>query len=108
MLTATYNFWTDPGIGPILATFLGVLGILVVIFAIINVIKHVAKGEVGKAVKGVIGSVLLAAFLFQPQLASAAINAGGAVVSKVIDTVSSIAGNGTTPTTPPTPATGGN
>lgn len=102
------DFWTTP-LGVALRAFLGVIGLLVVIFTIIRVVKSIATGKIGEAVKAVIGAVILAAFLFQPSLVSDTINAGGTIVSKVIQTVSSIGSGGSggtntptnTPTTPP-------
>jgi uncharacterized membrane protein YgcG len=82
-------FW-DTGLGSALGTFLGVLGILVVIYAIVRTVKNVAQGKLGEALKGVIGAVLLAAVLFQPTLAQDAIKAGSTVMEKAIDTISSI------------------
>ena len=101
-------FWSS-SFGNVLQSFLTAIGCLVVIFAIVSCVKHVAKGDIGKAVKGVLGSVLLAAFLFQPTLATDLINVGGTVVSTVINTVSQLAGGSSTPGTPTTPSspTGG-
>ena len=100
------DFWTT-SIGTMLGAFLKVMGLLVVVFAIVRVVQHVAKGDIAKAVKSVLGSVILAAFLFQPSLVQGAINVGGTVVNAVIDTVSQVAGGSsqTPATTPPaTPA----
>lgn len=108
--TAATDFW-NTSLGQVLGAFLGVLGVLVVIFAVVRVIQHVAKGDIAKAVKGVLGSVLLAAFLFNPTLVQQSIQAGSTIVSKVVNTVSDIAGgsssNNTTPTSPTNVVTGG-
>jgi hypothetical protein len=91
-------FW-DTAIGHVLSIFLGVLGFLVVIVALVRTIGHVSKGEVSKAVKGAVGSILLAAILFSPQLIGSVIGIGGNVWSDMISTVSSITGS-STPGTP--------
>lgn len=87
-------FWST-AIGHVLSIFLGVLGFLVVIVALVRTIGHVSKGEVGKAVKGAVGSILLAAILFSPQLIGSVIGIGGNVWSDMISTVSSITGSST-------------
>jgi hypothetical protein len=108
-------FW-DTAIGHVLSIFLGVLGFIVVIVALVRTIGHVSKGEVSKAVKGAVGSVLLAAILFSPQLIGSVIGIGGNVWSDMISTVSSITGSsspgtpggstgGGTPSTTQAPAT---
>ena len=101
------SFWSN-GFGAILASFMQVIGILVVLFAIFRVIQHVAKGEVSKAVKAVLGSVVLAVFLIQPPLINSTIDASSGVVSSVISTISNLAGGGSnsTPSTTIPPAVG--
>jgi hypothetical protein len=100
-------FWSTT-LGTILSYFLGVIGILVVVFAVVRVIGHVAKGEVGKAVKAIIGSVILAAFLFAPGTLignsnSGVIGIGSNIVNAVISTITGITSSGgTTSSTQPT------
>jgi hypothetical protein len=97
-------FW-DTGLGNILKTAMGVVGILVVVYAVLKGVKNVASGKVADAVKGIIGAVLLAAVLFNPTLIENAIKAGGKVINAAIETVASIgdSANSGTPTTPTTP-----
>lgn len=85
------DFWDTP-LGSFLGTFLGVLGILVVLWSIIRAVKNISTGRVGDAVKGIFGAIIIAAILFQPRLISGAINFGGVIVAKVIDTFSAIGG----------------
>jgi hypothetical protein len=95
----TQNFFDTPGIGELLKAVLLVLGFIVVVVAIIRVIKDVAGGQIGKAVKTVVGSLVLAAFmLFPGQLIYPAISAFSGLVSSAISTVSSF-GGGSTATT---------
>ena len=93
------DFWTGSPLGQVLAALLGVLGILVVVFALIRVVKHIAGGKMGEAFKTVIGAVVLATFLFQPSLVNQVIGAGGTIVQKVIQTVSDIGNTGSSTTT---------
>jgi len=99
------SFW-DTGLGNILKTAMGVVGILVVVYAVLKGVKNVASGKVADAVKGIIGAVLLAAVLFNPLLIENAIKAGGKVISAAIETVASI-GDSSNPGTPTTPTTPG-
>jgi uncharacterized sodium:solute symporter family permease YidK len=98
------SFW-DTGLGNILKTAMGVVGILVVVYAVLKGVKNVASGKVADAVKGIIGAVMLAAVLFNPTLIENAIKAGGKVINAAIETVASIgdSANTGTPTTPTTP-----
>ena len=57
------DFWST-GLGAVMATFMGVLGLLVVAYSLIRTIKKVADGKIGDAVKGVFGALVLAVFLF--------------------------------------------
>jgi len=88
------NFW-DTGLGTILRTALGVVGIIVVIIALLNIVKSIASGRIGAAVKSLIGAVILAAFLFNPGLINQVIEASGGFVSTVIDTIKSVGDSGT-------------
>lgn len=99
------NFW-DTGLGKMLGTAMGVVGIIVVVYAILKTVKNIASGKVGDAVKGIVGAVILASVLFNPTLIESAIKAGGTVVQKAIETVSQIGGSGGSGGTPGT-GTGG-
>lgn len=102
------DFWAD-GLGATLATLMGVLGILVVVYALIRTVKKVADGKLGDAVKGVIGAAVLAVFLFQPQLINTTINAVSGFVKSAVTTISNI-GDNSTPSNnggTDTPTTGG-
>jgi hypothetical protein len=92
-------FW-DTGLGKILGTMMGVVGILVVIYGIMKGVKNVASGKVADAVKGIVGAILLAAVLFNPTLIENAIRAGGKVINSAIETVASIGESGSKPTAP--------
>jgi hypothetical protein len=87
------NFW-ETGLGEVLGSALGVLGILIVIYAIVRTVKNVAQGKIAEALKGVIGAVLLAAVLFNPSLVQNAISVGGKVMERALSTVSEISDSG--------------
>jgi hypothetical protein len=103
--TTSNNFFTQPGLGTLVADFLFVMGLLIVVFAIVRVVKDVAAGQIGKAFKTVIGALVLASFmLFPGSLIYPAISAFKGVVSSVINTVSSFGGNSTGTTIPGAPS----
>lgn len=100
--TTAQNFFDTPGIGEVIKAFLLVLGMIVVVVAIVRVFKDVSGGQIGKAVKTIVGSLVLAAFmLFPGQLIYPAISAFSGVVSSVINTISSFGGSTSTSTTTP-------
>jgi predicted phage tail protein len=83
------DFWATP-LGNVLQTLMGIVGILVVIYAVLKAVKNIATGKVADGVKAIAGAVLLAAVLFNPPLIQKAIAAGGNLVESAIETVSSI------------------
>ena len=92
------NFFDQPGLGTVIKAALGIMGLLVVVFAIVRVIKHVAGGQIGAAVKTVVGSLCLAAFmLFPGQLIYPAIQGFTGIITSVINTVSSVGGSSSAP-----------
>lgn len=93
--TAITNFFKD-GIGSLLKTAMGMLGVLVIILTIFNSIKHILGGKIGPAVKTIIGGVIISVFLIAPApTIGGLINAGTNIVTALTDTVS-----GVKPTTP--------
>ena len=105
-LAATGTEFWNTGLGSILATFMQVIGVLVVIIAIFRVISHMSAGQAAKAFKAFAGSVILAVFLIQPVLINTVLDASAGLVKAALTTASDIAGGGSssTPTTPTTPA----
>lgn len=87
--TARPDFW-GTGVGSLISGFLFVLGILVVLGAIIKGFGHIAKGDVGKAVKLALGAAVLAAFLFQPSLIETLIDTFGKMITIVIEGIGDI------------------
>lgn len=87
------DFW-DQGIGRALATLMGVIGLIVVVIALLNVVKNIAGGKIGQAVKGVIGAIILAVFLFNPQLINTSIRAASGFVNSGLETIQGIGDSG--------------
>jgi len=87
------SFW-DTSFGSALAALMGVIGILVVVYAVIKGVKNISTGKVADSVKGIIGAVLLAAVLFNPPIIQNAVAAGSKVMNAAISTISDIASTG--------------
>lgn len=83
------DFWAT-SLGNVLQTLMGLVGVLVVIYATLKAVKNIATGKVAEGVKAIAGAVLLAAVLFNPPLIQSAIRAGGNLVESAIETVSSV------------------
>lgn len=58
----------DAGVGKMLQSIANVLAILVVVIGFYQTVKAVVAGRGGTAVKSVIGTILVAAFMFNLQL----------------------------------------
>lgn len=90
-------------LGNILFALLRAVGFLVVMFAIVKIAGSVMQGKIGTAVKMGIGTVVVAAIMFQPALINTMIEGVGRVVDATVSTFSDLTGGGssTTPTTTP-------
>jgi len=93
------DFW-QTSMGSALKTIMGIVAILIVVYALLKAVKNMASGKVADSVKGVIGAVLLAAVLFNPPLIQNAIRAGGNLMNSVINTVSEVVGGSPSSTVP--------
>jgi len=93
------DFWST-SMGGTLRTIMGVVAILIVVYAVLKAVKNMATGKVADSVKGIIGAVLLAAVLFNPPLIQSAIRAGGQIINSVINTVSEVGGGSPSSTVP--------
>lgn len=80
----------DSALGQVVTTIAGIVGFLVVIIGLFTVIKDFSKGKIGAGVKVIIGCVLLAALLFNLQLAISAIDWLGTIVKDGIDSVKEV------------------
>lgn len=85
------DFW-DTSMGSALRTLMGIMGILIVVYAILKAVKNIATGKVADSVKGIVGAILLAAVLFNPPLIQSAIKAGSNIVESAINTISEVGG----------------
>jgi hypothetical protein len=99
------GFW-ETGLGSVMSSFLGVFGLLIVVYSILRTIKKVAEGKIGEAVKGVLGAAVISVFLFQPSLINTTIESLTGVVKSALETVSEIGGSdgSSTPGSGTTPA----
>lgn len=93
MKVGTVNFW-DTSMGGVLKTIMGIVGIIVVIYAILKAVKNIATGKVADGVKAIVAAILVAAVLFNPMLIESGIRAGGKVIESVLKTVNDVAGSG--------------
>jgi hypothetical protein len=85
----TKDFWST-AIGSQMRTLMGVVGIIVVVYAVLKAVKNIAAGKVGDSVKGILGAIVLAAVLFNPPLIQNAIRASAKLVESAINTVSDL------------------
>lgn len=84
-------FWTTP-IGLVIRTFLGAIGVMILVVAIMRSVTHVHQGKHGQALRLILGAAVLAAFCIDPTLINDLINAFTSVVSDVIKSISSLVG----------------
>jgi glucan phosphoethanolaminetransferase (alkaline phosphatase superfamily) len=100
--TTIDNFFTQGGLGQIVSSIMLIIGLLIVAIALLRAVKDIASGSVGKAVKSILGSFILAAFLIFPgNLIPQGIRAFKAVLVAVETTFTSTTGNSSTVTTTP-------
>lgn len=77
-------------LGGVIASFFRAGGILIVIVAIVKALKEISGGNIGKAVKGILGAVVIAVFMFEPRLISTLIAGMTGIVEAAINTVSDL------------------
>lgn len=82
----TKTFW-DSDAGGVISTLLSIIGILVVLWALVTVARDFAAGKSNQAFKKILGTVCLAAFLFNPSLAETLLTAGSDIMTKVVNSV---------------------
>lgn len=76
--------WWNTDIGGALKAVLVLIGILVVLKGIMTFVKELSAGKTGPAVRGLVASLVLAAFAFRPELISSIINLFGGLLDNVI------------------------
>jgi hypothetical protein len=70
------------------------LGVIFVLFGIINTVRQLASGKTTGAVKVAAITVIGAAFLFNPGIIEDILSLGASIVKTVVDSISSIVGGG--------------
>jgi hypothetical protein len=88
----TQAFW-DSALGNTLSAVLAVVGIIIVIGAVLKVIQKVSAGQTAGAVKIVLGTIVIAAILFQPQLLETLITTVGNVVASAVSSLGDVVGS---------------
>lgn len=78
----------DAGVGQILQSVANVLAILVVVIGLWQTGKAIVAGRGGTAVKSVVGTIVLAAFMFNLQLMITLVKWMIEIVGKLFDTFS--------------------
>jgi hypothetical protein len=86
---------TDTPIWQSVVTPIGrALGVIFVLFGIINTVRQLASGKTTGAVKVAAITVIGAAFLFNPAIIQQILEVGASIVKTVIDSISSLVGGG--------------
>ena len=89
---ATATDWWNTGIGGAVKAVLVLVGVLVVLKGIMSFVKELSAGKTGPAVRGLVASLVLAAFAFRPELISSIIDLFSGVVESVIGSADEVVG----------------
>ena len=89
---ATAQGWWETSIGGALKAVLVLVGVLVVLKGIMSFVKELSAGKTGPAVRGLVASLVLAAFAFRPELISSIIDLFSGVVESVIGSADEVVG----------------
>ena len=81
---ATATDWWNTGIGGAVKAVLVLVGVLVVLKGIMSFVKELSAGKTGPAVRGLVASLVLAAFAFRPELISSIIDLFSGLLDSMI------------------------
>ena len=81
---ATAQGWWETSIGGALKAVLVLVGVLVVLKGIMSFVKELSAGKTGPAVRGLVASLVLAAFAFRPELISSIIDLFSGLLDSMI------------------------
>lgn len=84
------SFW-DTALGNTIEAFLAVIGLLLVLSALFKAVKAFTSGAVVLGFKYIGGGLVVAAFMFRPQLFETLINATAYLLGIAVDTATRIA-----------------
>ena len=89
---ANQSIWTTP-IGKVLAGILAAAGVIVLIIGVTKAISSFTQGTPGKGAKIIIGTAVVCAFMFRPQLVNNLIGFFSNIVGDLITSADKIAEN---------------
>jgi hypothetical protein len=89
--------------GGVLRGVLAAIGVVIVIAAIVKAVGAFATGKIGGAVKTIIFSTVLAAFMFQPELLVSLVEVISNAVKALLGSSGEIINGGSNNGTPPPP-----
>lgn len=81
--TSSTVFWST-GFGTILKTLMMCMAIVIVVLAAVKSVGHFSKGKVADGVKVILGSVVVAVFLFRPEIIDSLINTVADLVDSLL------------------------
>lgn len=87
--TGATTFW-GTGAGKLLGAILGIVGVCAVIAALFFGVKDITSGKPGAAVKKIVGSICLAAVMFNPAIINSGIGLAGKLIDKVISSAGEV------------------
>lgn len=93
----------DTNLGKMLAAILAAAGVIVLIIGVTKAISSFTQGTPGKGAKIIIGTAVVCAFMFRPQLVNSLIGFFANVLGTFIGSADEIAKNPSNFTNPPAP-----
>jgi hypothetical protein len=93
----------DTALGSLLRAILGAVGVIVLIIGVTKAISSFTQGTPGKGAKIIVGTAVVCAFMFRPQLVNSLIDFFATVLQTFISSADTIADNPTQYTNPVTP-----
>lgn len=93
LAASTDNFFSS-GIGGVFKSVLVAIGVIIVFVGLFKATKEILAGATPKAVKIILGTLLLAAIMFDPTMIETVINAFSTVIRTLFDSLGDIFGTG--------------
>jgi hypothetical protein len=86
------DFFNSPGLGDLLTSVLGSIGLLLILWSLVKAFKNFISGQIAPAIKNVIAAVFVAVFLFSPAQFGRLIDVAARAVDALLDTFGGIVG----------------